>query len=608
MTVALVPATAAVAADHGDCGDTYTPIYGIQGDGASSPIDGDIVTTEGVVTVAHQANANEIRGFFIQDPDGDGNPATSDGIFVSHGDAWSPSFVVVPGDRVRITGSVDEQFGANTQIEYLDEASFCGGDDEVEPTKIDARTFRADEERFEGMLVQFKKLAVTDTYNLATNGEVWLAEKTVVSQPTEIYGAADPRAADLATDNMARSILLDDGIRYRNPHDGTFLNENGTLRLGDEFRKLTGAVWFDFFQYRIVPNRGDVKIKIRNERPKAPSVGGKIVVGSANVLNYWTTLGGRGADTPEQLEVQTEKLVAELLGMDADILALQEIENDPTHTPILTLVGALNDAMDEDVWEWVGEPAGGYNTYPIRNEIIYRSDRVEPYDDMGPVTLSDPLFDDTPPGRSSPLGRRPFAQTFEADDEVFTVMVNHLKSKGCKGAVDADMNQDDGQSCFNATRTAQAGLVLEFVDDIVESVGDPDVLVVGDMNSYMEEDPIRELETELTNLITKYDKKHYTYNFFAGFAMPWVGRGSLDHAFATPGLAKQVTRTAIWHINADEPRFLDWYDPTVVAPGPYRASDHDPVMIGLTLRSKHDGDDGHGHDGDDGHGHDGDDD
>ncbi len=586
MTVALVPAAAATAADHGGCGDPYTPIYEIQGDGGSSPIDGQVVTTEGVVTVTHQANANGIRGFFIQDPRGDRNPATSDGIFVSHGDAWSPSFVVAPGDRVRIRGTVDEQFGANTQIEFLDEASFCG-EGKVKPTKIDARTYRADEERLEGMLVQFKKLAVTDTYNLAKNGEVWLAEKSVVSQPTEIFGAADPRAADLAADNMARSILVDDGIRYPNPHDGSFLNSNGTLRLGDEFSKLTGVVWYDFFQYRIVPNTGDVTIKIRNERPDAPSVGGKLVVGSANVLNYWTTLGGRGADTPEQLDVQTEKLVAELLGMGADILALQEIENDPTHTPILTLVAALNDAMGEDVWEWVGEPAGGYNTYPIRNEIIYRSDRVEPYDGMGPVTLSDPLFDVTPPGRSDPLGRRPFAQTFEANGEVFTVMVNHLKSKGCSGAVGADENQDDGQSCFNATRTAQASLVLGFVDDIVADVGDPDVLVVGDMNSYMEEDPIHMLETGLKNLVEMYDKDHYTYNFFAGFAAPWIGRGSLDHAFATRGLAKQVTRTAIWHINADEPRFLDWYDPSVVAPGPYRASDHDPVMIGLTLRSRH---------------------
>ncbi|MGI9585330.1 MAG: ExeM/NucH family extracellular endonuclease [Acidimicrobiia bacterium] len=586
MVVVLAPAAFAVDLELGECGDPFTPIYDIQGDGASSPEDGNDVVTEGIVTVAHQADANEIRGFFIQDPVGDGDPATSDGVFVSHGDAWGPNFEVAPGDHVRILGSVDEEWvsgGTRTQIEWLDDATTCGVGT-VKALKIDARNYRTDEERLEGMYVQFQqKLAVTDTYNLANNGEVWLGEMDVVPQPTEIFGADDPRAEELADDNMARSIYIDDGIRFGNPHDGTFLNSDGTLRLGDEFRKLTGAVWFDYYEYRIVPNRGDVDIRIRNNRPaKAPSVGGKLVVGSANVLNYWTTLGGRGASTPEQLAVQEEKLVAELLGMDADILALQEIENDPANVPITKLVTLLNAADDSHTWTWVGEPAGGYNEYPIRNEIVYR-DTVEPYDERGLMTLRDPLFDE---GGTRSKGRPPIAQAFEANGEVFTVMVNHLKSKSCSNATGEDQDQGDGQSCYNLRRTLQATAILDYVDDVVDEVGDPDVLVVGDMNAYMEEDPIHEFESELVNLVEKYDPKHYSYNFYAGFAAPWIGRGTLDHAFANDSMSKQVTKVATWHINADEPRFLDWYDPTVTAPGPFRASDHDPVIIGLSLHSK----------------------
>ena len=586
MVVVLAPAAIAGDLELGACGDPYTPIYEIQGDGSTSPEDGNEVVTEGVVTVAHQANATEIRGFFVQDLNGDGDPMTSDGVFVSHGDAWSPSFMVTPGDHVRIMGTVDEQWGGsgtNTQIEYLDDAAKCGVGP-VDALKINARTYRADEERLEGMYVQFRqKLAVTDTYNLATNGEVWLAEMSVVPQPTDIYGAADPRTAELADDNMARSIFIDDGIRFENPHDGTFLNSNGTLRLGDEFHKLTGAVWFDYYEYRVVPNRGDVDIRIRNKRPtRAPAVGGEIVVGSANVLNYWTTLGGRGAWTPEQLAVQGEKLVAELLGMDADILALQEVENDPANVPIETLVSLLNAADDNHEWTWVGEPADGYNEYPIRNEIIYR-DTVEPNNGDGLMTLRDPLFDE---GGTSSKGRPPIAQAFEANGEVFTVMVNHLKSKSCSNATGLDQDQGDGQSCYNLRRTLQAAAVLDFVDEVVLEVEDPDVLVVGDMNAYMEEDPIHEFETELLNLVEKYDPKHYSYNFFAGFAAPWIGRGTLDHAFANASMSTQITKVATWHINADEPRFLDWYDPTITAPGPYRASDHDPVIIGLSLHSK----------------------
>lgn len=585
LVVALAPAAAASDLEFGACGDSFTPIYDIQGDGADSPEDGNVVVTEGIVTVAHQANATDIRGFFIQDPIGDGDPATSDGVFVSHGDAWSPSFVVAAGDHVRIMGTVDEQWGfsgTNTQIEFLDEAAFCGVGS-VKALKIDARTYRADEERLEGMYIEFQqKLAVTDTYNLANNGEVWLGEMDVVPQPTDIYGAADPKTAELADDNIARSVYIDDGIRFRNPHDGTFLNSDGTLRLGDEFRKLTGAVWFDFYEYRVVPNRGDVDIRIRNKRPvRAPSVGGKVVVGSANVLNYWTTLGGRGASTLDQLAVQEEKLIAELLGMDADILALQEVENDPANVPIKKLVSLLNAADDRHTWTWVGEPADGYNQYPIRNEILYR-DTVEPHNGGGLMTLRDPLFDE---GGTNSKGRPPIAQAFEANGEVFTVMVNHLKSKSCSSATGADGDQDDGQSCYNLRRTLQAAAVLNYVDDVIDQVGDPDVLVLGDMNSYMEEDPIHEFESKLVNLVEKYDPKHYSYNFYAATSAPWIGRGTLDHAFANDSMSKQITKVATWHINADEPRFLDWYDPTVTAPGPFRASDHDPVLIGLSLHS-----------------------
>ena len=61
--------------------------------------------------------------------------------------------------------------------------------------------------------------------------------------------------------------------------------------------------------------------------------------------------------------------------------------------------------------------------------------------------------------------------------------------------------------------------------------------------------------------------------------------GSLDHALATPALAKNVTGVAAWHINADEPHFLDYnqeYNPQALYQAdPFRSSDHDPVLIGI---------------------------
>ena len=569
-----------VAADgHGVCGDPYTPIYEIQGDGWESPFHGDDVVTEGVVTVDLQ-KSSELSGFFIQDKTGDGDPATSDGLFVNHRDTWSPEFDPSVGDLVRVKGTIDEQFGL-TQMEWLDAGTICGTGFPPFATNVFVREFNANPEAFESMYIRFPRpMTVTDTFNLHRFGEVWLGEKGVVEQPTNEYPVGTDAEA-FAADNMNRSILLDDSSTWSNPNPVPYTNDEGTLRLGDTVNPLVGAISYAFSNYRIQPqDPASVKFVALNSRPAEPKTMGNLVVASANVLNYWTTLDGRGAETPEQLAVQTEKLVAELLGTNADIIGLQEIENDPTHTPILTLVAALNAAEGADVWSWIGPHDA--NVYPILNEIIYRNDRVATVGD--PVTVVDPIFDTIPPGRTDPVGRRPVAQTFTFNGEMFTVVNNHLKSKGCSGAAGDDLDQGDGQSCFNATRVGQAERVLEMVDDLVAATGDTDVLVIGDLNSYLDEDPVLAFETELVNLVREWDKDPYSYNFFASFAAPWIGRGLLDHALATPSLADQVKRAEVWHINADEPRFLDWYDTSMVAPGPYRASDHDPVIVSLELK------------------------
>jgi hypothetical protein len=577
--VGLAPVPA-VADDgvFGVCGDPYMPIYEIQGDRYYSPLEDEVVITEGIVTVDLQ-KGSELKGFFIQDRFGDGDPTTSDGLFVYHPDTggFDPSV----GDLVRVQGTIDEQYGL-TQMEWLDAGTVCDTGYQPVATNVFARDFNANAEAYEGMYVRFPRpMAATDTYNLHRFGEVWLAEKGVVEQPTNEYPVGSYSAA-LAADNMARSVLLDDGSTWSNPDPVPYTRRWGTLRLGDTAHALVGAINYSYGNYRIQPqDPASVRFIPKNARPAEPKTKGNLVVASANVLNYWTTLGGRGASTSAQLAVQTEKLVTELRGTGADIIGLQEIENDPEHTPILTLVAALNAAEGSDVWSWIDE-LDYYNSYPIRNEIIYRNDRVTAVGD--PVTVEDDIFDYIPEGRDYPVGRPPVAQTFEFNGETFTVISNHFKSKGCTGASGDDLAQGNGQSCFNATRVGQAQRVLEFVDDLIEDTGDPDVIVIGDMNAYLEEDPILTLETELVNLVPEWDKDPYSYTFFAGFAAPWIGRGLLDYALVTPSMARQVKRAEVWHINADEPRFLDWYDPDLVAPGPYRASDHDPVIVSLKVK------------------------
>jgi hypothetical protein len=116
--------------------------------------------------------------------------------------------------------------------------------------------------------------------------------------------------------------------------------------------------------------------------------------------------------------------------------------------------------------------------------------------------------------------------------------------------------------------------------------GDPDVLVLGDMNSYAEEDPITTLEEAgFTNLIEERDgDEAYSYAFDG----QW---GYLDHALGSASIRSQIAGVGDWHINADEPSVLDYNTEfksagqvtSLFSPDEFRISDHDPVVVGLDL-------------------------
>ena len=189
--------------------------------------------------------------------------------------------------------------------------------------------------------------------------------------------------------------------------------------------------------------------------------------------------------------------------------------------------------------------------------------------------------------------RPPIAQTFEdSSGERFTIVLNHFKSKRCQDASGADLDQKDRQGCYNRKRTRQVTQLLSFIKTTVIPVSeDPDILILGDLNAYAREDPITTIERAgYTNLIDRFigsDTYSYVYAGQSGY---------LSHALASSSLTLQVTGATDWHINADEHRKIDYNEevfatwPTVI-PKPtdffnadsYRASDHDPVIVGLNL-------------------------
>ncbi|MBG1267000.1 ExeM/NucH family extracellular endonuclease [Nostoc sp. WHI] len=562
-------------------------VYEIQGSGAISPFVGQTVAIEAVVVGDFQGSSG-LNGFFVQEAVGDGNTATSDGIFI-----FAPNSTDVSvGQTVRLTGTVGESF-TQTQISNISGLSIVGSG-LIAPTVLDLPvTATTVLERYEGMLVTFPEtLTVTETFNLGRFGEVLLSSEGRLFNPTNFIDPTDIPTTGTENDennvaavtaqqnaNDLRQILLDDGSNTQNPVTVPFLND-GTLRAGSTVASLTGVLGFGFGSYRLQPTATPNFID-SNPRTAAPDeVGGNVKVASFNVLNYFNGdgLGGgfptsRGADNVAEFERQSAKIVSAISALDADVVGLIEIENDGdgANSAIAELVDRLNTSLGAEIYDYIRDPATGVGTDEIKVAFIYKPGIVTP---VG-ASLSDP---------DTVYNRQPVAQTFalNSNGETFTPVINHFKSKAGTGT-GLDVDQGDGQGAFNFTRVQQAEALLGFVNELKTTTGDSDVLVLGDLNAYGEEDPIDVLRNGgLLDELGKYVEDPYSF-IFDGQS------GRLDHALSTSSLSAQVTGATEWHINADEPRILDYNQefnpPGLYEPTPYRSSDHDPVVIGAQLAS-----------------------
>ncbi|MEM9369049.1 MAG: ExeM/NucH family extracellular endonuclease [Planctomycetota bacterium] len=450
------------------------------------------------------------------------------------------------------------------------------------------------------------ELVVVDTYDLMRRGQVKVARSRLYI-PTE---SIDPNDADpLGNSHVGGSnvaavtkaqeyndtavVTLDDGSADQNIFPPVLFPELGadqaSLRVGSVIRNVSGKLVQAGSNLLLVPD-GPLDCKPA-PRPEVPDVGDAAVkVASFNVLNYFTTIddgdnNARGADSDKEFERQEAKIVAAMVAMDADVIGLMELENSLEAEE--SLVAAINDALGQNAYKACGLPddfrsaPGGGDA--IRVGIIYRPDRV---DLVGSVSvIRDGAFGNA---------RAPVVQSFQpkADGETFTVIVNHFKSKGGSGDADAaNKNKGDGQAAYNAARRGQALAICEYIEGIREQDSDSRVLVIGDLNAYAQEDPIDALRA--SGLVDLHELGAETDSATAGSTKPYsfiyYGQsGSLDHALATQTLADDVTGIAAWHINADEPRFLDYNQefnpPNLYRDDPFRSSDHDPVLIGI--RSK----------------------
>jgi len=568
----------------------------IQGSGAASPYAGTVQATEGIVT-ARLGNS-----LFVQDPVGDGDPTTSDGIYVFNNNAALVEGIV-PGDRVRVSGKVVEYrpSGADrtyTELTEIAPVAKLAGGQSVAPTNIELPN--KDLARYEGMLVRFvTDLTVNQNKYLGDRGELTLAYGRREA-PTNRHLAGSAEANALAAENAANEIVLDDGI-FSAPPVIPYLGEDNTVRAGDTVSNLVGVLDYGSIggggaAFKLQPTQAP-EFSRTNPRQPAPSLPAGVKVASANVLNFFTTftdgkdawgrsgqgctIGSRtsagecrGADNMLEFVRQRNQIVASLKALDADVVGLMEIQNNGD-VATAYLVEQLNAAIGQPVYAVVPTPSGASpGTDAIRVAMIYKPAVVS----LAGSAMLDSHRDNN---------RAPMAQTFKAANGArFSVVVNHFKSKAsCGGAGPGDTELGNGQGCWDETRVKQATRLTDvFLPQVKAAAGDEDVLVIGDLNAYQGERPIQHLVARgFVNQIERFVRPHgipYSYVFDGS-------SGYLDHALASSSLSPQVVGAAEWHNNADEPEHIDYnLGDTAQDPyreGAYRASDHDPVVVSLAL-------------------------
>lgn len=606
----------------GQCGDSATLISAIQGSGATSPLDGEIVVVEAVVTGLRN------NGFFLQEEaaDQDDDAATSEGLFVFFYEEVSI------GSTLRVLGTVDEYYDL-TELTNVTAWVDCGGNTRVAPVAI-TLPFGSDTalEAYEGMLVTVNELLVTDINDLWRYGEIGLSN-TLKRAPTDAHAPGTAEYFALVQSNTENLIYVEDNTSSQYPDQLSFFPQfsyANPIRITDRV-SATGPLNYAFGTYRINPME---TIQVSTDRPATPELQtGNLTLASFNVLNYFNGTddgnGGvtfdypqnRGAENQQEFDLQQARIVSAILSMDADVIGLMEIENDgfAEDSAIASLVHALNATLAEhDQYAFVATAdASPVGSDAIAVGLLYRPAVVKPKGDAQTIPMPIQTLDDG----SLVQMRTALLQTFRHRDshEEFAVVVNHFKSKGSGCWEDANLSDviTTAQSSCNALRVSAAVTLAQALDN----ANLPErVMIMGDLNAYSAEDPIAVLTGyepeqrgysimtavntaanggesvaapifDYLNVAASYDPNGFSYWFYQTGEV-----GSLDHILVNEAFHNDIVDATHWHINAVEAYQLQYDQALTYYPdedgyaftdvGPYRSSDHDPFLVSMLLERK----------------------
>ena len=594
---------------NGDGGSgTLTPIYDIQGAAHVSPLVGNAVTTQGIVT------AVDSNGFYVQDAVGDGDIATSDALFVFTGDAPEVSV----GDEVEIAGTVSEftpggtstgnlsttQISGSPTVSVLSsgnalpDAVILGNSGRVVPNQnIDDDAFGAFEPTTDGIdffeSVEAMRVTVEDALAIApTNrfGEIF----TVANQGADASGISDRGTLNISSDDFnPEKIQIDADSGVLPDFDIPEVDAGATL--GD----VTGVVSYGFGNFEVIPTEPFSVTAASPLTPETTTLSNgddELTIASYNVLNLDVNDADGDTDVADgRFEAIASQIVDDL--NSPDIIALQEVQDnsgsvDDGTTAADETLQALVDAIAAaggPTYEFIDNTfitdnaSGGQPGGNIRTAYLYDPDSVSLIGEPEPVGSQ-------AEGAAFDGARLPLAATFDFNGEEVTVVNNHFSSKGGSAPIlgqEQDFAARQEDISVNGSldeRRVQAQAVNDYVDGVLAAEPDANVVVLGDLNEFEFVSPLQILEgttvsaeggqsiTEsgedavLTNLINDIPADERYSFIFQGNSQ------QLDHILVSDALTDSA-EVDIVHVNVE---FAETSE---------RASDHDPVVASFTFEA-----------------------
>ena len=416
--------------------------------------------------------------------------------------------------------------------------------------------------QYDGKLVELNQtLYVTNIGSWNKYGEITLSSKRLMS-PTEVALPGSDEYRTIVAENNSDQLILSDGSDKQYPNPRPWTCGKNYIRTGAYTNRIVGVFTIEEYGYTITPT--ETPLFEGNERPTMPTKLGDydIKVCGFNLKIYIATEwdGDYGPASKAEAEKQHAKIVKALNAIDADVFGLVEVQQG--QVALEKLANALNELDPSAQYTYINDGTQVYGTY-TKAGYLYKASKVKPIRQLQ--------------SNDTGVKNRKKAQGFEILEtgEKFIYMINHFKAKSGKGSGD-NADSGDGQSTYNGDRVREATAIVTFAKSCATYFGDNDVIVMGDLNAYSMEDPIRIFtDAGYTNLIKKYDANGYSYSYRGTV-------GCLDHALANEAIEAQVTGCEVFHINTDESTVFA-YDGYSYENNMYRSSDHDPVVVGLRL-------------------------